>query len=450
MAARADQKILRIGVIQGGKIIEERLVRSRESVTIGQSPKNTFVVPASTLPRTFTLFEVHGSQYHLAFNDRMDGRVSAGNGVLDFAALKGQNLARKRGDVYSYPLSESSRGKVSLGDVTLLFQFVSPPPEPPRPVLPKEARGGWVKSIDKFFTALLVISLVVHVSGLYVLNQMPLPKEVTFDQIPDRFAKLIVPDLPKTKPPPKPKGGGNEGPKKKAPKADTKKDDSKGDKKKNEDIKRRAASKKVQDKVRSTGLLAIIGSKGSGANSGTTLVADIVGSGVSGDLDAALHRVSGVSVATGSDALALKTGLKGGNGKTAGIGDLATRGGGHVGTGRRHTPRIHGSIMAGHTEVESSTVNARQIAHYIKVRMRSITSCYETALKRNPSLKGKLLIRIMINRRGLVGSISVEEDTLGSSSVRDCVRNRIRPWRFPVKPKEDTPVSVPFIFAPSS
>ena len=39
--------------IQNGKIVEERLVRKRENVTIGQSTKNTFVVPASNaLPRS--------------------------------------------------------------------------------------------------------------------------------------------------------------------------------------------------------------------------------------------------------------------------------------------------------------------------------------------------------------------------------------------------------------
>ena len=39
-------KILRIGVILGDKIVEERLVRERGPVSIGQSAKNTFAVPA--------------------------------------------------------------------------------------------------------------------------------------------------------------------------------------------------------------------------------------------------------------------------------------------------------------------------------------------------------------------------------------------------------------------
>ena len=51
-------KILRIGIIQGGRIVEERLVRKRENITIGQSAKNMFVVPSDALPRHWLLFEV--------------------------------------------------------------------------------------------------------------------------------------------------------------------------------------------------------------------------------------------------------------------------------------------------------------------------------------------------------------------------------------------------------
>ncbi|RMG16509.1 MAG: hypothetical protein D6729_10790 [Deltaproteobacteria bacterium] len=455
MSPRPEQKILRIGVIQGGKIIEERLIKRREDVTVGSAPNNTFVVPASSLPRSFTLFELKGSQYHLAFKDGMDGRVSVGNGVVDFASLKAQNLARKRGDVFTYPLSEQARGKVSLGDVTLLFQFVTPPPEPPKPVLPKEARAGWIKSIDKVFTAILLVSLGLHISGIWVLENTPIPKELSFDAIPDRFAKLIVEEIPE-EPPPKPEPAQGEGELAKAKKPEPAEDEGSAEDEgpSEEEIRRKAQNAEVQEKVRNTGILAIIGAKGEGPSAGETLVADILGGGgVGQDLDAALAGVQGVGIATGTDALALKTGLKGGaDGKGVGIGDLATKGGagGKVGTGSRRTPRIRGSIRSGRTMVESSTVDAQSISRYIKVRMRSITSCYEAELKRNPSLQGKLSIRIVIGTNGRVADISIEEDTLGSPAVVRCVRNRIRPWRFPVKPDEETAVTVPFIFAPQS
>ena len=52
-------KILRIGIVQGGRIVEERLVRQREHITIGQSAKNMFVVPSDALPRQWMLFTRH-------------------------------------------------------------------------------------------------------------------------------------------------------------------------------------------------------------------------------------------------------------------------------------------------------------------------------------------------------------------------------------------------------
>ena len=56
-AARAQQaqgtgprsRILRVGILLGGKIVEERLIRERTSVTIGQSMKNTFSIPVEGL-----------------------------------------------------------------------------------------------------------------------------------------------------------------------------------------------------------------------------------------------------------------------------------------------------------------------------------------------------------------------------------------------------------------
>ena len=69
-------KILRIGVIQGGKIIEEKLIRRRTSVTVGTSSRNTIVLSAAKVPKSFPLFELKGNDYHLAFEDNMSGRVS--------------------------------------------------------------------------------------------------------------------------------------------------------------------------------------------------------------------------------------------------------------------------------------------------------------------------------------------------------------------------------------
>ena len=42
--------VIKGGMLQGGKIIEERQFRRRQDVSIGQDAKNTIVVPASMVP----------------------------------------------------------------------------------------------------------------------------------------------------------------------------------------------------------------------------------------------------------------------------------------------------------------------------------------------------------------------------------------------------------------
>src|SRR5437016_4791155 len=84
-------RILRIGIVQGGKIVEERLIRKRIDVSIGQSAKNTFVVPASNLlPASFVMFELAHGQYYLNFTDGMDGRIATEGDVATLLQLRGK------------------------------------------------------------------------------------------------------------------------------------------------------------------------------------------------------------------------------------------------------------------------------------------------------------------------------------------------------------------------
>src|SRR5215475_1098816 len=76
------QRILRIGVLLGGKIVEERLIRERMPVTIGQSMRNTFSIPIEGLPPELTLFALDEGRYSLRFLPKMDGRLSDSSGQV--------------------------------------------------------------------------------------------------------------------------------------------------------------------------------------------------------------------------------------------------------------------------------------------------------------------------------------------------------------------------------
>ena len=91
-------KVLRIGLVQGGKVIEERVIKQRSHVTIGPSEKSMFVVPSQAVPPNFRLFELIGNEYHLNFLDGMTGRIALQTGItdLDGAPRSSQALAAGR------------------------------------------------------------------------------------------------------------------------------------------------------------------------------------------------------------------------------------------------------------------------------------------------------------------------------------------------------------------
>src|SRR5262245_38176870 len=195
MSPPSTEKILRVALVQGHKITDERLFRKRHDITIGQDPKNTFIIPASTLPSTLQVFEFKGGQYHLVFGERMDGKVRLGSADVDFASLREQGLAKRRGNTYVLPLPDTARGTVRLGEVTLLFQFATPPPEPKKTELPEGIKGSVWQSMDRLFFGILAVSLLLHFGGATWIAMSPRPaeEELELDELPDRFAKVLIP-----------------------------------------------------------------------------------------------------------------------------------------------------------------------------------------------------------------------------------------------------------------
>lgn len=436
---QAGLKLLRVALIQGSKITEDRTLKRRGPVSLGQNATNTIVVPVSNLPPSFTLFEAVNEQYALVFTKEMEGKVSVSGQELTLQDAISRGLAKQRKDTYVLPLTDASKGRVSLGEVSLLFQFVAPPPEPPKLELPPEVRGGIIKQIDQFFFMILAASLVVHFSGATFIACQPQveERELTLDELPDRFVKAMMPV--EVKPPP-PTEVADNGPK------DEVKEDKPAEKKAEKPATSNAEKKaQLQAKVARSGLLKVIGSSGGGG-----AFEDVLGSssGV-GDVASALSGASGVGVAT-ADSLAAG-GPKGGTaGSAAGIGDLGTSGGGNVGLSEKAQTAVRGGVSMQAPEVESSDVDREKLAAYVRSRKGAIQQCYEKELKRNPSLKGKVVVRFSITPAGRTSDIDIEENTLGNEAVASCIKTTIRGWVFPFKPPSEVPVAYPFVFAPAS
>ena len=90
--------------------------------------------------------------------------------------------------------------------------------------------------------------------------------------------------------------------------------------------------------------------------------------------------------------------------------------------------------------------DAPSITNLISKHRTSLKGCYESGLKRDPELAGKLEIRFKITRFGRVGKAKVTSDTLESAPFKRCVLRRLRTWRFPNTRKGGVMVEVPFNF----
>jgi hypothetical protein len=195
VAPAGGPKILRIGVVEGGKIVDERLVKERTTITVGPTEKATFVVASARVPAGFKLFELVEGEYYLNFHDGMSGRVALETGVSDLDALVAQ--ARRGARARRVRLGDAARGKITIGETTFLFQFVPAPPAQARPQLPLAVQKGIAGDVDWLTAIIASFSFLAHfflVALVYSDWMDPLANdEVTVGAIVDSVRSLPAP-----------------------------------------------------------------------------------------------------------------------------------------------------------------------------------------------------------------------------------------------------------------
>ena len=99
-------KVLRIGIVKDGKVVHERLIKPGQNVTVGESPRNTFVFPNADLPKRFTLFQAKGGKYQLNVTKAMGGKFAREGGVADIAKIASAPDVQRKGDVAILPIGD--------------------------------------------------------------------------------------------------------------------------------------------------------------------------------------------------------------------------------------------------------------------------------------------------------------------------------------------------------
>lgn len=418
-------KVLRIGIVQDGKIVQESLIKAGDPVTIGEADKNTFVFKAASVGKRFQLFQpVKGGLYTLNFVDAMSGKLSHNDRVFGLDEVRGQPDCKRQGEHYALTLTDGSRGKVTIDGVTVLFQFVVPPMEPLRNEN-LDFRPKFIDDEDPLYYGLLGLFTVVGVVfSIYAWNAPP--REASIDELPKRFTQVIMAP-PTEEPPPPPE---------EVPTEDglqVKKEEAQKETEAKEKEPKTAAekAKKQQDQEQkvlqsSKLLMAIIGTRGESGSD--QRVEDLFGDdAMSQDLDAALANVSGADVASAAN-LQAKTGGAGGR-QNADIGDLAGAGAGSTGVSDAPKVKVVGSvgIDEGDEDIEAGDAgSARKTVNKYKGQVKY---CYENELKNDPTIQGRVEIEFVV-KEGLVKSSSLVVNTTGSDKLASCVTSKVRTWRF--------------------
>ena len=445
-APRAAVRCLRVGVALGDTFIDERLFRVRENITVGQSAKNTFSIPIEDLPRSWPLITIENGRYILHFTNNMDGRLSDGTNVFTFDALKGRG-ATQRGNHWSVPLVETSRGKVELGQMKLLFQFVMAPPIQPRPRLPASVRGSLADRIDPVLAVILSVSILLHFAVMLYAMQHDRTVYGTGEQLyrefqRDTFKDKVIAETIEVQPeettaavetgPPKPaerpSGGSTNTP------TPTKEPAGGGTGGTPDDAT-------IAEDIQNSALIAAItGNAKEGGRYGKLNETD-QGTDLNKALDDAKGKdIGAIGKGDGRDTRGPNTGKIGtdkGNGKVDGPG----QGGG---TGTKQEEKVVSNTSFGRVEdLSSTTLDPGQVGNIIRSRyLQGIKRCHERLLKQDPKAGGRVNLSLTVSATGGVTRSRVKGF---DPTVDACIQGLTKSWRFgAVKDDDGKPTSADF------
>lgn len=463
------QRILRVGLFQNKNCIEERLIHTRKAVTIGQDlKKNTFVVPASKLPRTYQLFDVKDGEYVLNFTKDMTGRVSVGDSKpLELEELVKMNKAQKSGDGYALKITEKTYGRVAFEnggeEVAILFQFVKPPPPRTPPVLPASMRGGLLFAlvgattllITTFISAFLQVGFVAFV----LAKDWPQPKDIDY-VMPDRFVSIMVDEKPEpieAEPIETEEGDGpgeeveDDGPSEPAPKAD---DEPKAAPKTAEERaaadaeRKRRLAEEVQNKT-------ILGQIGALSSEGGSLIDSLSEGAGRTSMEEAFANSAGIATnVAGAEQSGLRTSGSSdadGKGSAVGMGELkglagASKAEKGVDTGKQAEKKVKVKLNLKTPEkMVGGKLDSNSVSDVIRRRQAAIQRCYEREIKNNPSASGKVVVSFTIGTIGRVTSAKAVEDSVGGG-VGTCVAGVVKGFRFPRPEGGEVIVNKTFVF----
>lgn len=85
----------------------------------------------------------------------------------------------------------------------------------------------------------------------------------------------------------------------------------------------------------------------------------------------------------------------------------------------------------------------------VRQRGASAKNCYNAALRSNPTLQGKVTVKVRVSPTGGACTASIVSDTLGDPSVTSCILQKFKAGGYPKPTAGCADVEVPLSFVPS-
>lgn len=418
-SAKPSPKVLRLGLIKEGKV-SERITKIGEVVGVGENLRNLFVVTGTKLGQRVEMFIPQREGYLLQVPEWVEGMIQTKDGMKSLVDLRSK--AQRKGDLWVYLLDERMRGKLVIGNNSILFQFVPAPPQPERVMSAADFRAKFYDDEDPLFLVLLGTFSIAATVFLAWVALSPRPDDADLVDL-EKVLRLLDKDIkPIELPPPEVVEAEGEKPaevekEKPAEKADTPASPAPN-----------KAQPSAAETVASRSLLIqALGTTGISA-SGDTAV-DILGDQATmAGLDNALRGVTGVEQANASNVGTVRAGGAGGRGEaTVGV---STATGGAVSGGDAVVVRVKKPMVdAGDVDAEFESGDAGGIKSVVNKRKGTFESCTQTALKQNPELKGRVSIGWTI-AAGKVSNVHTVSNTTNDAALATCFATVVRGLRF--------------------
>lgn len=455
------QQALRVGVFLEGRLIDERLFFEPRSIVIGRSSWRTeIVVPSATLPGRVALFSKDSSSKSGRFClERVAGATVR---LAESAEAAVEQLESGRGG--RVPITRGMRGKVRLGEVTVMFQHVARRRPPAEARLPRAFRGAWWRGLSPISASAIVLSALLQAGFVaWVLHQEwpePLEAQVFAE---NEFAQVFIRPKEERDRPPEPvepteseaEGGDGE------PAAATD-EPSKASTAEPAEPDAKPESAKPVDRLRMTEQVekeTIIGVIGSRNADGEDAVDQILAMSEEADVDQAFAGAKKVRTGqVGRSDMPSSGGERSTAGKTVSVGGLersdgARKAGEGVETGRKEEEEVECrscsvSIPEEPPRGAQPPALSAEVSEQIRRIKARIESCYVRRVKQYPGLSGKVVVTFTVASRGGRGHVSdsrASVDKVGHG-VGACVAREIRRLRLRNGPDAPAVFNKAFVF----